>query len=140
MGIGVETLARINSHRRLPSTHVLVRTGPWHACCRVGTGGFSVVKRVTDRETGENLACKIMTLPPDGGVAADGESTRTDIFKEIDIIMTLRTCIWLTSFVIFDICSLMRRLWRVLVGVFLSAWGGTAWGGMACVACSLCCS
>lgn len=56
----------------------------------VGTGGFSVVKRVTDRETGENLACKIMTLPPDGGVAADGESTRTDIFKEIDIIMTLR--------------------------------------------------
>lgn len=73
------------------------------------------------------------------------ESTRTDIFKEIDIIMTLRTCIWLTSFVIFDICSLMRRLWRVLVGVFLSAWGGTAWGGTAwggtaCVACSLCCS
>ena len=51
-----------------------------------------MVKRVTDRETGENLACKIMTLPPDGGVAADGESTRTDIFKEIDIIMTLRAC------------------------------------------------
>ena len=56
----------------------------------VGTGGFSVVKRVTDRETGESLACKIMTLPPEGALAADGESTRLDIFKEIDIIMTLR--------------------------------------------------
>jgi serine/threonine protein kinase len=56
----------------------------------VGTGGFSVVKRVVDRETGEALACKIMTLPPEGETAADGESTRTDIFKEIDIIMSLR--------------------------------------------------
>lgn len=56
----------------------------------IGTGGFSVVKRVVDRETGENMACKIMTLPPDGATAGDGESTRMDIFKEIDIIMSLR--------------------------------------------------
>lgn len=56
----------------------------------VGTGGFSIVKMVTDRETGEVMACKIMTLPPEGAKAADGESTRSDIFKEIDIIMSLR--------------------------------------------------
>ena len=56
----------------------------------VGTGGFSVVKRVTDRETGESLACKIMTLPPEDALAADQGSTRLDIFKESDIIMTLR--------------------------------------------------
>jgi calcium/calmodulin-dependent protein kinase I len=56
----------------------------------IGTGGFSVVKRVVDRDTGENMACKIMTLPPEGASAGDGESTRMDIFKEIDIIMSLR--------------------------------------------------
>jgi serine/threonine protein kinase len=55
----------------------------------IGTGGFSVVKMVTDRETGDEWACKIMTLPTDGHTAGDGESTREDIFKEIDIIMSL---------------------------------------------------
>ena len=54
-----------------------------------------------------------MTLPPDGGVAADGESTRTDIFKEIDIIMTLRTCIWFMLFSMFVVS--LAVLWRVLV-------------------------
>eukprot|EP00890_Picochlorum_soloecismus_P002934 jgi/Picsp_1/3641/NSC_06478-R1_calcium calmodulin-dependent protein len=56
----------------------------------IGTGGFSVVKMVTDRESGDEWACKIMTLPTDGHTAGDGESTRDDIFKEIDIIMSLR--------------------------------------------------
>ena len=74
-----------------------------------------MVKRVTDRETGENLACKIMTLPPDGGVAADGESTRTDIFKEIDIIMTLRTWIWLRLIMIQLPALCFRRRWGVSV-------------------------
>lgn len=49
-----------------------------------------MVKMVTDRETGDEWACKIMTLPTDGHTAGDGESTRDDIFKEIDIIMSLR--------------------------------------------------
>lgn len=56
----------------------------------VGTGGFSVVKMVTEKETGKSWACKIMTLPGDGAQAGDGESTREDIFKEMDIIMSLR--------------------------------------------------
>jgi len=56
----------------------------------IGTGGFSVVKMVTDRATGEVLACKVMTLPPPGKKAGDGESTREDIFKEIDILMQMR--------------------------------------------------
>lgn len=71
-----------------------------------------MVKRVTDRETGENLACKIMTLPPDGGTAADGESTRTDIFKEIDIIMTLRTCMWFLLNIVAGVCGVV---WIVLL-------------------------
>ena len=56
----------------------------------LGTGGFSVVKLATDRETQEVWACKIMTLPPPGRKAGDGESTREDILKEIDILMSLK--------------------------------------------------
>lgn len=56
----------------------------------VGTGGFSIVKMVTEKETGEAWACKIMNLPPPGCKAADGESTREDIIKEIDILMSLK--------------------------------------------------
>ena len=55
----------------------------------LGTGGFSVVKIVTDRETGEQFACKIMSLPPAGKRAGDHESSREDIFKEIDILLAL---------------------------------------------------
>lgn len=56
----------------------------------IGTGGFSVVKLVTDRENGQVWACKIMTVPEPGKEPGDGESTQLDIFKEIDILMNLR--------------------------------------------------
>ena len=47
------------------------------------------MKLATDKITGEVWACKIMTLPPPGQTAGDGESTREDILKEIDILMSL---------------------------------------------------
>lgn len=54
-----------------------------HRQCRHRTwAGFSVVKTVTDRETGQQYACKIMSLPPPGKTVGDNESTRADIFKE----------------------------------------------------------
>jgi calcium/calmodulin-dependent protein kinase I len=64
----------------------------------IGTGGFSVVKLVTDRETGELWACKIMNLPPPSAGNKRQPSTnegelaisREDIFKEIDIVIALR--------------------------------------------------
>jgi serine/threonine protein kinase len=55
----------------------------------LGTGGFSVVKLATERSTGGVWACKIMTLPAPGKSTGDGESTREDILKEIDILMSL---------------------------------------------------
>lgn len=55
----------------------------------IGTGGFSVVKLVTDKETGEQWACKVMSLPPPGKQYNENESSRADIFKEIDILMAL---------------------------------------------------
>lgn len=55
----------------------------------LGTGGFSVVKLATDRASGEVWACKIMTLPPPGRKAGDGETTREEILKEINILMSL---------------------------------------------------
>ncbi|PSC73989.1 CAMK CAMK1 kinase [Micractinium conductrix] len=56
----------------------------------LGTGGFSVVKLATDKATGEHLACKIMSLPPPGKQYNENESSRADIFKEIDILMALQ--------------------------------------------------
>jgi hypothetical protein len=44
-------------------------TGPCHA-------GFAVVKRVTDRATGQAYAVKIMSLLPAGAEPTDNESTR----------------------------------------------------------------
>ncbi|KAL4424298.1 hypothetical protein ABPG75_001599 [Micractinium tetrahymenae] len=55
----------------------------------IGTGGFSVVKLATDRATGEQWACKIMSLPPPGKQYNENESSRADIFKEIDILLSL---------------------------------------------------
>lgn len=55
----------------------------------IGTGGFSVVKLVTDRQTGEQWACKVMSLPPPGKQYNENESSRADIFKEIDILLSL---------------------------------------------------
>jgi serine/threonine protein kinase len=55
----------------------------------LGTGGFSVVKLATERESGDIWACKIMTLPAPGKNTGDGESTREDILKEIEILMSL---------------------------------------------------
>ena len=50
-----------------------------------------MVKTVTDRQTGAQYACKIMSLPPPGKVCLEGnESSRTDIFKEIDILISLK--------------------------------------------------
>lgn len=49
-----------------------------------------MVKTVTDRETGKQFACKIMSLPPPGRTVGDNESTRADIFKEIDILIALK--------------------------------------------------
>lgn len=55
----------------------------------LGTGGFAIVKLATDRKTGDQYAVKIMTLPPAGVEPGDNESTREDIFKEIDILCGL---------------------------------------------------
>ncbi|RMZ54148.1 hypothetical protein APUTEX25_005304 [Auxenochlorella protothecoides] len=54
----------------------------------LGTGGFSVVKLATHKETGDEYACKIMSLPPPGASNA-AEVTREDIFKEINILISL---------------------------------------------------
>ena len=51
--------------------------------------GFSVVKLAEELATGDVYACKIMALPPLGSRTADGESTREDIFKEIEILVGL---------------------------------------------------
>jgi serine/threonine protein kinase len=51
--------------------------------------GFSVVKLAEELATGDVFACKIMALPPLGSRTADGESTREDIFKEIEILVGL---------------------------------------------------
>lgn len=55
----------------------------------IGAGGFSVVKLVTHKETEEEWACKRMHLPPPGTDSNEYGSTRDDILKEIDILMSL---------------------------------------------------
>ena len=50
--------------------------------------GFAVVKVATEKSTSTDYAVKIMNLPEVGQhVNADTESTREDIFKEIDILV-----------------------------------------------------
>lgn len=61
-------------------------------CCKHlhrAHAGFSVVKLAEEKATGAVFACKIMALPPLGSRTADGESTREDIFKEIEILVGL---------------------------------------------------
>lgn len=48
-----------------------------------------MVKLAEERATGAVFACKIMALPPLGSRTGDGESTREDIFKEIEILVGL---------------------------------------------------
>ena len=55
----------------------------------VPPAGFSVVKLVTHRTTGEKFACKVMSLPAPGAAATTNDNTREDIFKEIDILIGL---------------------------------------------------
>lgn len=56
----------------------------------LGQGGFATVKLVTDKQTGEQFACKIMDLPAEGAEVAPEDFTREDIFKEIDILLGLQ--------------------------------------------------
>mmetsp|Transcript_31973 Transcript_31973/g.75979 ORF Transcript_31973/g.75979 Transcript_31973/m.75979 type:complete len:327 (+) Transcript_31973:241-1221(+) len=56
----------------------------------LGTGGFSVVKLATEKATGTEWACKIMTLPKEGQAVSEEENSREDIFYEIDILCRLQ--------------------------------------------------
>lgn len=49
-----------------------------------------MVKAATDKATGQQWACKIMSLPPPGKQFNENESSRADIFKEIDILIALK--------------------------------------------------
>ena len=66
----------------------------------LGTGGFSVVKLATNRETQEKFACKVMALPPPGAELDDTSNTREDIIKEIEILCKLEhpNIMWLKEF------------------------------------------
>ena len=55
----------------------------------IAAAGFSVVKMARERATGIEYACKVMVLPPIGANARDHDSTREDIFKEIEILVGL---------------------------------------------------
>lgn len=93
------TIERGHTRPDVTSTHKLRKGIPVKQAYKfgktIGTGGFSVVKLVTDRESGELWACKIMSLPPPGRFLSsspgdDAGITREDIFKEIDIVIALR--------------------------------------------------
>lgn len=43
------------------------------------------MKLCTHRQTGQQYACKVMSLPPPGKAPGSNDNTREDIFKEIDI-------------------------------------------------------
>lgn len=51
-------------------------SSPINPACRSIAAGFSVVKLVTDKATGEQWACKIMSLPPPGKQYNENESSR----------------------------------------------------------------
>lgn len=55
----------------------------------LGTGGFSVVKLAVEISTNRKYACKVMKLPEVGTRTTSAESTREDIFKEIEIMVGL---------------------------------------------------
>mmetsp|Transcript_19179 Transcript_19179/g.50103 ORF Transcript_19179/g.50103 Transcript_19179/m.50103 type:complete len:328 (-) Transcript_19179:157-1140(-) len=56
----------------------------------LGTGGFSVVKLGTEKESGTEWAVKIMTLPKPGQKPTEEQNTREEIFYEIDILCHLK--------------------------------------------------
>jgi hypothetical protein len=56
----------------------------------LGTGGFSVVKLGTEKESGKEWAVKIMTLPKAGQKPTEEQNTREEIFYEIDILCNLK--------------------------------------------------
>ncbi|KAL4419974.1 hypothetical protein ABPG75_007072 [Micractinium tetrahymenae] len=55
----------------------------------LGWGGFSKVKLVTSRETGERYACKIIPLPRPGHASNEHQCTRTAILQEVDALLEL---------------------------------------------------
>ena len=66
----------------------LCSAGPSCRARGPGRAGFAVVKVATEKASGQDYAVKIMNLPEVGAhVNADTESTREDIFKEIDILV-----------------------------------------------------
>jgi hypothetical protein len=56
----------------------------------LGTGGFSIVKLGTEKESGKEWAVKIMTLPKAGQKPTEEQNTREEIFYEIDILCNLK--------------------------------------------------
>ena len=55
----------------------------------IGAGGFSVVKLAMNKATGEVWACKRMHLPSPGCSTNESGSSRDEVLKEIDILMSL---------------------------------------------------
>lgn len=55
----------------------------------LGRGGFSIVRLCVEKASGERFACKIMDLAGIGEEVEDGDSTREDVFQEIEILCTL---------------------------------------------------
>ena len=51
--------------------------------------GFSKVKIITDRETKQQWACKIMSLPPADSESKEDQENRTDTLREIDAVLDL---------------------------------------------------
>ena len=56
----------------------------------LGQGGFAVVRLATHRETQQKYAVKIMNLPNKKDSEAEKGTKREDIFKEIEILMTVK--------------------------------------------------
>lgn len=78
----VKDLGKRRTDCRIRDAYKLGRT--------LGTGGFATVKLATDKQSGEQFAVKIMTLPPEGADVSENENTRSDIFKEIEILCGLQ--------------------------------------------------
>eukprot|EP00887_Chlorella_sp_A99_P007840 scaffold20.g7840.t1 len=55
----------------------------------IGEGGFSKVKLVTEKATGQQYACKVMPLPKPGHKLNEYFTTRSTILAEIDILLDL---------------------------------------------------
>ena len=55
----------------------------------IGSGAFSTVRLVTDRETGSTWACKILHLPACGHRPERGESTLSEVINEIQVMKAI---------------------------------------------------